>query len=117
MGWGAAQFLKDWGEVVEVQEQATLEGSPVAQAILLFMVEHPEESYEGTATELHEKLTVVARKSGVDVFSDKAWPSSSRWLWRRMKVVLPLLASRGIVAQRIEDRAGTIIRLSKAEAA
>jgi len=36
-GWGVAQFLEDWGEVVRVQNEGTLEGSPVAQAILSFM--------------------------------------------------------------------------------
>ncbi len=30
MGWGAEQFLEDWDEVVKVQNQATLDGSPVA---------------------------------------------------------------------------------------
>ncbi len=30
MGWGAEQFLEDWDEVVKVQGQATLDGSPVA---------------------------------------------------------------------------------------
>ena len=55
MGWSTTRFLEDWGEVVEVQEQATLEGSPVAQAILLFMDEHLG-GYEGTATQLYEKL-------------------------------------------------------------
>jgi hypothetical protein len=116
MGWGQARFLEDWDEVVEVQEQTTLEGSPVAQAILYFMDEHPE-SYEGTATELHEKLTLVARKLGVDVLSDKAWPSSCRWMWRRIKEVMPLLASRGVLAEKGKVKAGTIIRLSKTEAA
>jgi hypothetical protein len=112
MGWGTARFLEDWGEVVEVQEQATLEGSPVAQAILLFMDAHPED-YAGTATQLYDKLTDVAISHGIDVIRDKAWPRSSRVLWKRMKEVLPLLASRGVVAQRTERRIGTIIKLSK----
>jgi hypothetical protein len=116
MGWGQARFLEDWDEVVEVQEQTTLEGSPVAQAILYFMNENPE-GYEGTATELHEKLTMVARKIGVDILSDKAWPSSCRWMWRRIKEVMPLLTSRGVLAEKGKGKAGTIIRLSKTEAA
>ena len=112
MGWSTTRFLEDWGEVVEVQEQATLEGSPVAQAILLFMDEHLG-GYEGTATQLYEKLENVAISHGIDVFHDKAWPRSSRVLWKRMKEVLPLLESRGIAAHRSERRIGTIIKLSK----
>jgi hypothetical protein len=112
MGWGTAKFHEDWDEEVEVQEQATLEGSPVAQAILLFMDEHPA-AYEGTATKLYEKLEGVANSNGIDVFHDKAWPRSPRALWKRMKEVLPLLESRGIAAHRSERRIGTIIKLSK----
>jgi hypothetical protein len=37
MGWGAETFLTDWDEVVKVQNQATLDGSPVAQAIIKFI--------------------------------------------------------------------------------
>src|ERR687894_1769509 len=42
MGWGAETFIKDWDEVVKVQNRATLDGSPVAQAIIKFM-ENKEE--------------------------------------------------------------------------
>jgi hypothetical protein len=112
MGWGTAKFHEDWDEEVEVQEQATLEGSPVAQAILLFMDEHPA-AYEGTATQLYQKLEGVANSNGINVIHDKAWPRSPRVLWKRMKEVLPLLESRGIAAHRSERRIGTIIKLSK----
>ena len=112
MGWGINKFLQDWGEVVDVQEQATLEGSPVAQAILLLMDQRPED-YEGTATQLYEKLDGVARSNGIDVKHDKAWPGSARSLWRRMKEVLPLLASRGIAVQKSRRRVGTVIKLGK----
>jgi primase-polymerase (primpol)-like protein len=115
LGWGADRFLEDWEEVVEVQEQATLEGSPVAQAILLFMDERRE--YAGRATELYRALVDVAFEHDMKIEKDKAWPGSPRWLWRRIKEVLPLLASRGVVAKRVESKAGTIIRLSTAEKA
>ncbi len=46
MGWGAETFLEDWDEVVKVQNQATLDGSPVAQAIIKFMEDKDE--YVGT---------------------------------------------------------------------
>jgi Bifunctional DNA primase/polymerase, N-terminal len=111
MGWGAETFLKDWDEVVRVQNQATLDGSPAAQAIIKFMEERPE--YTGTSSELHSKLKVVAATLGVDVDRDKAWPKSARWLWRRIKEVLPLLVAAGIEANRMEDRSGSKITLRK----
>jgi hypothetical protein len=111
MGWGAETFLRDWDEVVRVQNQATLDGSPVAQAIIKFMKE--KEGYTATSSELHSKLKVVAAQLGVDVDRDKAWPKSARWLWRRIKEVLPLLVAAGIEASRGRDESAKQITLRK----
>ena len=114
MGWGAEQFLEDWDEVVKVQNQATLDGSPVAQAIIKFMDD--KEEYVGTSSELHKKLEGVAEELGVSVVRDKAWPKSARWLWRRIKEVLPLLVAAGIDAVREHTDKGTAIALRKGPA-
>jgi hypothetical protein len=111
MGWGAETFLKDWDEVVKVQNQATLDGSPVAQAIIKFMEDKDE--YTAASSKLHSKLKVVAAQLGVDVERDKAWPKSARWLWRRIKEVLPLLVAAGIEASRGRDEAAKQINLRK----
>src|SRR5215204_4079334 len=111
MGWGSETFLKDWDEVVKVQNQATLDGSPVAQAIIKFMQD--KEEYTAASSKLHSKLKVTAAQLGVDIERDKAWPKSARWLWRRIKEVLPLLVTTGIEAERAEDRSGTKITLRK----
>jgi hypothetical protein len=111
MGWGAETFLTDWDEVVKVQNQATLDGSPVAQAIIKFMED--KEEYTGTSSELHSKLKTVAAQLGVDVDRDKAWPKSARWLWRRIKEVLPLLVTAGIEATRGRDESAKQIALRK----
>jgi hypothetical protein len=111
MGWGAETFLDDWDEVVRVQNQATLDGSPVAQAIIKFMENRDE--YTATSSEMHSKLKVVAAQLGVDVDRDKAWPKSARWLWRRIKEVLPLLVAAGIEASRGRDESAKQITLRK----
>jgi Bifunctional DNA primase/polymerase, N-terminal len=111
MGWGAETFLKDWDEVVKVQNQATLDGSPVAQAIIKFMEDKDE--YIATSSEMHSKLKVVATQLGVDVDRDKAWPKSARWLWRRIKEVLPLLVAAGIEASRGRDESAKQIVLRR----
>jgi hypothetical protein len=111
MGWGAETFLNDWDEVVLVQNQATLDGSPVAQAIIKFMED--KEEYTSTSSEMHSKLKVVAAQLGVDVERDKAWPKSARWLWRRIKEVLPLLVAAGIEASRGRDEAAKQITLRR----
>src|ERR671920_215250 len=111
MGRGAETFLRDWDEVVRVQNQATLDGSPVAQAVIKFM--GGKEEYTATSSEMHSKLKVVAAQLGVDVERDKAWPKSARWLWRRIKEVLPLLVAAGIEASRGRDEAAKEITLRK----
>jgi hypothetical protein len=111
MGWGAETFLSDWDEVVKVQNRSTLDGSPVAQAVLRFMEDRDE--YAGTSTELHKKLEAVAEDIGVSVSRDKAWPKSARWLWRRIQEVIPLLVAAGIEASRSEEKRGTVIALRK----
>jgi len=111
MGWGAETFLKDWDEVVRVQNQATLDGSPVAQAIIKLMEEHEECSE--TSSKMHALLKEIAEAQGVDVARDKAWPKSARWLWRRIKEVLPLLVAAGIEAGRGRDESAKQITLRK----
>jgi putative DNA primase/helicase len=111
MGWGAEQFLSDWDEIVKVQNRSTLDGSPVAQAIIKFMEDR--ESFKGSSTELHKKLESIAEQIGVSIVRDKAWPKSARWLWRRIQEVVPLLVGVGIEASRERDEAGTIIALRR----
>jgi hypothetical protein len=109
LGWGSEAFLSDWDEVVKAQNVGTLDGSPVAQAVIEFVREHGD--YEGSATDLHNKLEDAAEKVGVNVARDKAWPKSARWLWRRTNEVLPLLLTVGIEASRRHTDKGTTIAL------
>jgi hypothetical protein len=111
LGWGSETFLRDWDEVVRTQNQATLDGSPVAQTIIKFM--ENKEEYTATSSEMHSKLKVVAAQLGVDVDRDKAWPKSARWLWRRIKEVLPLLVAAGIEASRGRDESAKQIILRR----
>src|SRR5918992_4298733 len=111
MDWGAEQFLDDWDEIVKVQNQTTLDGSPVAQAVIKFMEDKHE--YVATSSELHKKLEGVAEALGVSIVRDKAWPKSARWLWRRIKEVLPLLVAAGIEAARARDESAKQITLRK----
>jgi len=111
LDWGAETFLTDWDEVVRAQNRSTLDGSPVAQAVIRFMEDR--ENFEGSSTELHKKLEGVAENIGVSIARDKAWPKSARWLWRRMQEVVPLLVAVGIETSRSESKQSTIITLRK----
>ena len=61
--------------------------------------------------ELHQDLELVAESLGV--VRDSAWPKSARWLWKRIKEVLPLLVAVGIEADRRKDKTGSMISLRK----
>jgi len=111
-GWGSETFLKDWGEVVRAQKQGTLDGSPVAQAILSFMENRSE--WIGLANELHTKLEDEAEDLKINTKREKTWPKSPSWLWRRIREVQPLLVAMGIKADTGESRRnGTRITLQK----
>jgi hypothetical protein len=110
MGWGADHFLEDWEDVVKVQNQATLDGSPVAQVIIRFMGGVDGE-YSASSANLYKKLAEVAEDLGVT--KDKEWPKSAGWLWRRIREVLTLLSAVGIEASRKEASDATIITLRK----
>jgi len=104
-------FLADWGEVVRVQNQGTLDGSPVAQAILSFMESRTE--WTGLASTLHAKLEVEAEELNINIKREKSWPKSPSWLWRRIREVQPLLVALGIEAGQQYGEAGSQIILTK----
>ncbi len=117
MGWkegeksGAELFLEDWDGIVKVQNQATLDGSPVALAIVAFMKD--KEEHAATSSAFHKALENVAESLNIDTARDKAWPKSARWLWRRIKEVVPVLAAVGIEATHQHTDAGNKITLRK----
>jgi hypothetical protein len=91
VGWSVVQFLDDWDEVVERQTSAALEGSPIGQAVIRFMEDN--EHWRGTGAELLPKLEKVVEEK---VTKEKEWPKSSRWVWKRIKEVVPSLSVAGI---------------------
>jgi hypothetical protein len=107
-----ALFLEDWGEVVRVQNQGTLDGSPVAQAMLSFMESRNE--WTGLVSDLYAKLEATAEELNINTKREKAWPKSPLWLSRRIREVLPLLRAMGLEAEIGTSRkAGTQITLTK----
>jgi hypothetical protein len=110
-GWGVEQFVDDWRGVEEAQQQGTLDGSVVAQAIILYMM--GKTRVEMASSKLHSALESHA-EDDLDLKSDRAWPKTGRTLWKRIREVMPLLEAHGIRASRKPDnRAGRPIVLEK----
>jgi hypothetical protein len=96
-GWGVQQFVEDWRTVEGLQQQGTLDGSIVAQAILAFMRER--DYVEEPASKLHGMIESEVGES-LNLKADKGWPKTSRTLWKKIREVIPLLEARGIRAYR-----------------
>jgi hypothetical protein len=108
-GWGVEQFVKDWEGVEKAQHQGTLDGSIVAQAVILYMKD--KDRVELSAAKLHAALEDCASED-LSLKDDKTWPKTGRTLWKKIREVTPLLEAHGIRAFRKNDnRAGRPIVL------
>lgn len=108
-GWGVETFVEDWKRVEETQQQGTLDGSIVAQAVILYMKD--KDRVELSAAKLHTAIEAHV-EDDLDLSRDKTWPKTGRTLWKKIREVTPLLEAHGIRAWRKNDnRAGRPIVL------
>ena len=96
-GWGVDAFSEDWRGVEVSQQQGTLDGSIVAQAVILFMKDR--DRVELSAAKLHAALEARGGED-LDLKDDKSWPKTGRTLWKQIREVTPLLEAHGIRAYR-----------------
>ncbi|MDP9438464.1 MAG: hypothetical protein M3P49_06945 [Actinomycetota bacterium] len=115
LGWGKDQFAHDWAGVKDAQVFGTVDGSPIAQAIIAYMEGKP--NWEGNATALHEALENVAESLNLDPKRNKAWPATPSWMWKRINSVRPTLQALGLKADRRRDASGTWITIDRVAAA
>ena len=97
-GWGVKTFEADWQRVEEAQQQGTLDGSVVAQIIILYMKD--KDRVEQPASKLHKLLEDFGETSDLDLRADRGWPKTGRTLWKRIREITPLLEAYGIRASR-----------------
>ena len=101
--WGASaaealgrkkeEFMDAYYRNVGRQNEAAVEASPVAQAVIAFMDQ--KEEWEGPPGELLDGLEKVADNLRINIKS-KEWPKNPVWLTRRVKEVQPNLLAMGI---------------------
>lgn len=94
MGYGATTFLDAYVVNVGNQNQAALEASPVAQAVIHFMANSLY--WKDTASELLEQLTSLAEKELKINTRTKYWPKAPYILTRRVREVQQNLLAAGI---------------------
>jgi hypothetical protein len=93
LGYSAEDFLSAYGMNVASQNEAALEESLVAQAVLSFL--QTGKGWEGTATQLLQELDSNADHLNINTRA-KAWPKGSNALSRRLREVSPNLRRVGI---------------------
>jgi len=89
LGWSPGEFLDAYRRNTGRQNEAAVEGSPVAQAILTLMEDRSDE-WSGTPAELLKSLEPVAEGLCINT-RDRYWPKNPSWLSRRVREVEPNL--------------------------
>ena len=95
LGWEEGGFLKAYNDNRGDANRQALEASPVAAAVWLFMKDRDE--WQGTATELYQKLGSAATE---EMRRSRAWPAAPNALGGEMKRLAPALRGVGI---EVED--------------
>lgn len=97
LGWDPGAFLKAYQANRQDSVAVSLEGNPVAVAIVeLIETKHPE-GWEGTPSNLLNELTEHAPER---IRNSRAWPQSPTALGTRLERVMPLLRSSGFFVER-----------------
>lgn len=104
------EFMRAYENNVGRQNEAAVEGSPVAQAILELM--GAKDCWEGTPAELLGDLEKVAERLHIDKRS-RQWPKSPSWVARRLKEVIPNLQQLGIHVTEEREASGRKLFLRK----
>lgn len=101
MSFGSDEFLRVYSDNIGKQNQEVIENDPVAQVLTVFMEDRPE--WEGSPTELFEKLEEIAEKIKID---KKHRPKSPSALGRQIKMVQSNLEESGILFESLKDCRG-----------
>lgn len=110
---GSAEFLKQYGENIETQNEEAISGNPVALAIQHLI--NQDLMYEGLVKNLHKELKKVAFRNGLDTRS-KEWPKNEKALGRRLVTAKANLEQAGIRIEKKKTSAGIWVSIWKADA-
>ncbi len=112
MGFSETMFLNAYYSNINRQNEAALEASPIALAIIELM--NQQNPWQGTPTILLGELEMIAEDLKINKKS-KSWPEDPTWLWKRIKKSSANLQAIGIEAKRGrgKDRIITLKKVQK----
>jgi hypothetical protein len=97
MGYKDMEFIDAYYNNIKLQASEIIEAHPVAEAIARLM--RDEEEWEGTATELLDRLVVIAINSKINT-EGKLWPKAPNILSRRVNEVKTIFGQVGIIIDK-----------------
>lgn len=111
LGRTSEEFLSAFSENIGRQNQAAIESSPTAQAIIEFL--SLQDEWSGSSSDLHKELMRIVEKANLQLGGSDGFPKSSNWLWKRIMQIRPNLLSLGISVTKSESEMSSIISLKK----
>lgn len=111
MEYSQKDFLNAFQKNTDQQNQAALESSPTALALIKFFEGKP--AWEGSVTELHTELLQVAERDNLIGYGSGSFPRSANHLWSRIMVVRPNLMAAGIIATHSQTSKYSAISLRR----
>lgn len=94
LGRTKEEFMEAYYANIGRINREALDESMIGNIMLAFMEDKAE--WEGTPTQLHNELEMLASAHGADVKS-KAWVKTPRSLGKRLRLIIPNLREEGIV--------------------
>lgn len=91
--WAPGEFMAAYDSHRAAAVELALEADPVASAVRQFMGGQGAREWQGTASELRERLAHVV---GEQVARSRSWPASAQALSNRLRRVAPHLRAAGI---------------------
>lgn len=119
MGYPDNEFSRVYQEIVNIQVDEAIEANPYAIALKTFIEnwEHEQGTteWQGTATELHDKIELTAiNQLRMNPEKIRSWPKSASTASKRLNEIRTVLREKGIDITRDRDSKGTrIIKICK----
>ncbi len=104
MDYKDKEFLDAYHNNIALQTEEVLEASPVAIALIDFMILFEEETHSASATKWLSLLEIKAGGLGINT-NNKSWPKSASHLSRKLKELVTTLREIGIEIEWSTDTA------------
>lgn len=111
LGSSQREFLTAYSADIEKRHEEAVQASPVAELVVTLLEDRTV--WQGTASELHERLSGLAESRHVST-RGKGWPQGAHILSRRLNEATPSLGAIGIRVTSWREKGRRVVRLETA---